>query len=195
MAICAVPLAEAVATGRPREQRVAGGNTQPASRRAEGTVTFEAATFHIGRHWLGVDAGQVVEAVDLADLKPSARRAPDGLLAGYKLHEGEPVPVLRLDRMLGFEAGEAEERQIVIVKAAGRTFGLIVDALGPIPEIAESEIQPLREMGGRLDVPARGIVASDSVAAGDRGMLLLLDAERLGVRLETEARILVQAAE
>ncbi|SIQ05856.1 chemotaxis protein CheW [Bosea sp. TND4EK4] len=197
MAICAVPLGEAAAAAQPRVMRGGGaaGHAQPALRRPEGAVTFEAATFDIGRHWLGVGAGQVVEAVDFADLKPSARRAPDGLLAGYKLHEGEPVPVLRLDRMLGFEAGEAEERQIVIVKAAGRTFGLVVDALGPIPEIAENEIQPLREMGGRFDVPARGLVASDSVAGGARGMLLLLDAERLGVRLETEARALVHAAE
>lgn len=195
MAICAMPLGEAVAAAQPRPARSAAGHAQPTSRRPADTVTFEAATFHIGRHWLGVGAEQIVEAVDLADLKPSARRAPDGLLAGYKLHEGEPVPVLRLDRLLGFEAGEAEERQIVIVKAAGRTFGLIIDALGPIPEIAETEIQPLREMGGRLDVPARGIVASDTVAGRDRGMLLLLDAERLGVRLETEARALIQAAE
>ncbi len=192
MAICAVPLGEAGAAARPRERQVSS-NAQLSPRRLQG-ASFEVATFHIGRHWLGLDAAQVVEAVDVTGLKPSARQARDGLLAGYKLHQGEPVPVLRLDRMLRLDAQGGDGSQIVIVRVEGRIFGLMVDSLGPIPAIAESDVQPLREMGSRIEVPARGIVASDTVAGAERGMLLLLDAGRLGVRLESEARLL-QAAE
>lgn len=69
-------------------------------------------------------------------------QAQDGLLAGHKLHAGAPIPVLRLARLLGDL--ESSAQQIVIVRSLGRLPGLVVDRLGPVPEIAATDLQPLR---------------------------------------------------
>lgn len=194
IALCAVPLGP-VATGA--VARVVPHASAAAPRKSvDGIETHEVATFHIGRHWLGVQARDVVEAVDLGGLKPSAKQAADGLLAGYKLHEGMPVPVLRLARLLGIPDAVAEDQQIVIVRAAGRTIGLLVDALGPIPAIATSEVQPLRDLTAKADVPALGVVAMRDGRGAPAGMLMVLDIDRLGARIETEgASAFIRAAE
>ncbi len=197
VALCAVPLGD-VATAsaaRPAQGSRAAG-ALAAHKPADGVEAFEVASFHIGRHWLGVRARDVVEAVDIVGLKPSARKAGDGLLAGYKLHEGQPVPVLRLARLLGIPDASSDEQQIVVVRAAGRTLGLIVDALGLIPEIAASELQPLRDLTSKTDVPALGVVATRNARGEPAGMLMVLDVDRLGARLQGEGGpALVQAAE
>ncbi len=197
VALCAVPLG-AVATGalaRPAAGG-AGRGTLAAHKPADGVEAFEVASFHIGRHWLGVKARDVVEAVDIVGLKPSARQAGDGLLAGYKLHHGQPVPVLRLARLLGIPDASSEEQQIVIVRAAGRTLGLVVDALGLIPEIAASELQPLRDLTAKTGVPALGVVAARDARGESAGMLMLLDVDRLGERVTGEnGESFIRAAE
>ena len=82
------------------------------------------------------------------------------------------------------------------MRAAGRTLGLIVDALGLIPEIAASELQPLRDLTSKTDVPALGVVATRNARGEPAGMLMLLDVDRLGARLQGEGGpALVQAAE
>lgn len=187
VALCIVPLgavaAEAARSGSTATTAAALTPRKP----PDGVETFEAATFHIGRHWLGVKAREVVEAVDAVDLKPSARHGQGGLLAGYKLHRGQPVPVLRLARLLGIPDANGAEQQIVIVRAAGSTLGLIVDALGSIPQIVATELQPLRDLTTKADVPALGVVAMRDAAGAPAGMLMLLDAERLGERLAAAA--------
>lgn len=184
VALCVVPLGE-IASGT--AAKPAPGSESAARKAAEGVAAFEVASFHIGRHWLGVKARDVVEAVDLEGLKPSAKQAGDGLLAGYKLYEGQPVPVLRLARLLGIPDASAQGQQIVIVRAAGRTLGLVVDALGQIPEVAETELQSLREFTAKADVPALGVVAMRDARGAPAGMLMVLDVDRFGARLESEA--------
>lgn len=196
VAVCAVPLGEVASGIAARAAAGATSVTLAAQKPADGVEAFEVATFHIGRHWLGVRARDVIEAVDIAGLKPSARKAGDDLLAGYKLHKGQPVPVLRLARLLGIPDASSDEQQIVIVRAAGRTLGLIVDTLGLIPEIAASELQPLRELTSKTDVPALGVVATRNARGEPAGMLMLLDVDRLGAKLQGESgSALVQAAE
>ncbi|WP_054143515.1 chemotaxis protein CheW [Bosea sp. AAP35] len=187
VALCAVPLGDVAAGAAVRPAAGgAGRGTLAAHKPGDGVEAFEVATFHIGRHWLGVKARDVIEAVDIVGLKPSARKAGDGLLAGYKLHQGQPVPVLRLARLLGIPDASSDEQQIVIVRAAGRTLGLIVDALGLIPEIAASDLQPLRDLTAKADVPALGVVAARDARGEPAGMLMLLDVDRLGARLSGE---------
>lgn len=198
VAICAVPLGEVAAdAGAKTAAGGEGRGTLAAHKPADGVEAFEVATFHIGRHWLGVRARDVVEAVDIVGLKPSARKAGDGLLAGYKLHQGQPVPVLRLARLLGIPDASSEEQQIVIVRAAGLTLGLIVDSLGLIPEIAVSDLRPLRDITAKADVPALGVVATRDARGAPAGMLMVLDVDRLGARLQGEGGqgALIQAAE
>lgn len=196
-AICAVPLGNVMEGTVSRPAASAGGTGTLSSRRVpDGVSAFEVATFHIGGHWLGVKARDVIEAVDVEGLKPSARKASDGLLAGYKLHQGQPVPVLRLDRLLGVPDAQSEQAQIVIVQTGTRQFGVIVDSLGPIPEIAAAELQPLRDVTHKAEVPALGVVATRDASGAPGGMLVLLDVDRLDASVTGESgHELVRAAE
>lgn len=190
VAVCAVPLG-AVAGARAGVSRPSTAGTEALLRRSgeRGPVT-EIASFHIGPHWLGVPAREVLAAVDALDVKPAAATRSGAAFAGYKLYQGAPVPVLRLGARLGIAESLPEDQQIVIVRAQGRPLGLLVDALGPIPAIAASDVMPLKELTARDDIPATGVVGN----AGS-GMLMLLDVERLGRDMAGGQAFRVEAAE
>jgi chemotaxis signal transduction protein len=190
VAVCAVPLG-AVAKARAGAPRPSTAGTEALLRRSgeRGPVT-EIASFHIGPHWLGVPAREVLAAVDALDVKPAAATRSGAAFAGYKLYQGAPVPVLRLGARLGIAEGGPEDQQIVIVRSQGRPLGLLVDALGPIPAIASGDVMPLRDLTARDDVPATGVVGN----AGS-GMLMLLDVERLGRDMAGAQVFRVEAAE
>lgn len=151
---------------------------------------IEIASFHIGPHWLGVPAREVMAAVDALDVKTAAATRPGEAFAGYKLHQGAPVPVLRLGARLNIAEGAPDEQQIVIVRSRGRPLGLLVDALGPIPAVASGDIMPLKDLTARDDVPAIGVIGNAGA-----GMLMLLDVERLGRDLVGAQAQRVEAAE
>lgn len=192
IAVCAVPLG-AVTEARSAAPVVSNANAATLARKSgeRGPVT-EIATFHIARHWLGVPARDVVEAVDAVDMKPAAATLAGAVFAGYKLYKGAPVPVLRLETRLGIGGGPREDQQIVIVRSAGSLLGLLVDALGTIPAVQQSDIMPIKELTSRDDVPATGVVGN---AGGGEGMLMLLDVDRLGLDVLGRTPFRAQAAE
>ncbi|TCR61144.1 chemotaxis signal transduction protein [Bosea sp. BK604] len=191
VAVCAVPLG-AVTAARSTLAVAANANAATLARKpGEGAVT-EIATFHIARHWLGVPAREVVEAVDAADMKPAAATLAGSVFAGYKLYKGAPVPVLRLEARLGIAGGPREDQQIVIVRSAGSLLGLLVDALGTIPAVCAADIMPIKELTSRDDVPATGVVGN---AGSGAGMLMLLDVDRLGLDILGRTPFRAQAAE
>lgn len=192
IAVCAVPLG-AVTEARRAAPAVSNGNAATLVRKSgeRGPVT-EIATFHIARHWLGVPARDVVEAVDAVDMKPAAATLAGSVFAGYKLYKGAPVPVLRLEARLGIAGGPRDDQQIVIVRSAGSLLGLLVDTLGTIPAIQASDIMPMKELTSRDDVPATGVVGN---AGSGEGMLMLLDVDRLGLDVLGRTPFRAQAAE
>ncbi|WP_181832721.1 chemotaxis protein CheW [Bosea caraganae] len=190
IAVCAVPLG-AVTEGRVAVPAAANAATLARKSGERGPET-EIATFHIARHWLGVPARDVVEAVDAVDMKPAAATLAGTIFAGYKLYKGAPVPVLRLETRLGISGGPREDQQIVIVRSAGSLLGLLVDTLGTIPAVQQSDIMPIRELTSRDDVPATGVVGN---AGSGEGMLMLLDVDRLGLDVLGRTPFRAQAAE
>ncbi|CAN7552570.1 chemotaxis protein CheW [Bosea sp. LjRoot237] len=190
VAVCAVPLG-AAATKAAGVPLLPSTSAEGLLRRGgeRGPVT-EIASFHIGPHWLGVPAREVMAAVDALDMKPAAATRAGAAFAGYKLHQGVPVPVLRLGARLGIAEGSSDDQQIVIVRSQGRALGLLVDALGAIPAVASDDIRPLKDLTARDDVPAIGVVGNAGA-----GMLMLLDVERLGRDLVGAPAPRVEAAE
>lgn len=192
-AVCAVPLG-AITSGRAVADAgpAADAAATLARKAAERGPATEIATFHIARHWLGVPARAVVEAVDAADMKPAAATLAGSVFAGYKLYKDAPVPVLRLETRLGIASGPREDQQIVIVRSAGSLLGLLVDRLGTIPAIRDADIMPMKELTARDDVPAIGVVGN---AGSGAGMLMLLDVDRLGLDVLGRTVLRAQAAE
>jgi chemotaxis signal transduction protein len=100
----------------------------------------EIATFYIGPKWLGIETCHIVEAID-----------PDGLtfvpgsssfVKGRIIYHDVPLLVVDIRSILELPEKEVDaESQIIILKTEKDRFGLVVDALGEIPEIPNSRIE------------------------------------------------------
>lgn len=160
---------------------------KPASNMTTADNAEEYATFYIDKHWLGLPAAHIVEAIQANNIKP----LPDtsSVLEGMFKHGDNVVPVLNLARLTGidFQAPE-QDKQIIIVQAGPKLpkFGLLVSALGEIPAIAPNAIEPLSAFFATINIPAEGIAK----VMTDKGenLLILLSAINLITRISEAAQ-------
>ncbi len=105
----------------------------------------EIATFHLGAHWLGLPVSSVVEAVELTGATTLAN-APKQVY-GAMIHHNRSLPIYNLHAALGLplpEENRSISQQVVVVNGDdGGRFGILVDRLGEIMEVAESDIDDL----------------------------------------------------
>jgi chemotaxis signal transduction protein len=135
-AVVLMPLgrvSEQVATRRLLSQRP--------STRQEGAKqeTVELATFAVGENWYALPTAHVVEAVDAGSLQSLPKT--QAWCAGYLMFAGEPIVVADMGRLLGAINIEAPQ-MVIVIRAPGltRPFGLLVEALGDIPEVARDRL-------------------------------------------------------
>jgi chemotaxis signal transduction protein len=154
----------------------------------------EYASFHVGSHWMGLPASQVVEALQTRQIKP----VPDSssLLAGIMQHQGKVLPVIALARAIGEpELPRATpERQVVVVERAsdGSRLGLVVDALGEIPAIAPDQIKPMSGLFAQGQDSASAGIARVSSTDGRERLLTLVSADFLWRHVQ-QAQALLEA--
>ena len=88
---------------------------------------------------------------------------------------GAIVPVLDLRLRFGLSREEYTATTVcVIVMVAGRQFGIVVDAVSDVVEVAPGSVRPVPDMGTTVDTEyLKGLTSS-----GER-MVLLLDVDRL----------------
>jgi len=99
----------------------------------------ELATFAVGENWYALPTAHVVEAVDARSLQSLPKT--QSWCAGYLMFGGEPIVVADMARLLGAPNIETP-RMVIAVRAPGhaRPFGLLVEALGDIPEVARDRL-------------------------------------------------------
>jgi chemotaxis signal transduction protein len=107
---------------------------------------IDIATFYCGQQRLGLGRNDIVEAMDGANLRPIPG-AP-AWHAGLLMYRGTPIPVIDLGRLL-HTGQSAEARNVIVVRATGQLFGLLVEELADIPEIALSRLLPVGDLNGR----------------------------------------------
>jgi chemotaxis signal transduction protein len=136
---------------------------------------IDIATFYCGQQRLGLERNDIVEALDGSNLRPIPN-AP-AWHAGLLMYRDTPLPVIDLGRLL--HTGRASEaRNVIVVRAAetGQLFGLLVEELADIPEIAVSRILPVGDLNVRgaaiLDRAVRPEHAEEPV-------LMLMNIEQL----------------
>ncbi|NHC05790.1 chemotaxis protein CheW [Azonexus fungiphilus] len=142
-ALVFIPLGAYDANARPAEpagevaMRRSGGSGEVAIR--------EIATFHLGAHWLGLPVAAVIEAIELHGAT-SLANAPRQVY-GAMIYRNETLPIYNLHAALGLpEPGEGSSvrQQVVVVRGDdGKAFGILVDRLGEIMEVPESDIDDL----------------------------------------------------
>ena len=143
--------------------------------------TVEVATFHIGTTWFGLRSENVVEAVDPVGIT-SVPGAGD-YFGGYLMYNSLPIPVYDIAEPAN--AGphmENSSRQVIVLrKGDGPQFGILVDGLGEIPEIAAGRLQPLPPMLAGGNVLGEAIITPDNVDKDH--LLLVLGVDRIAARL------------
>lgn len=108
----------------------------------------DIATFYCGQQRLGLMRNEIVEALDGAQIRPIPN-AP-AWHAGLLMYREMPLPVIDLGRLLNAGQG-TNARNVIAVRAVetGQLFGLLVEELADIPEIATSRILPVGELNTR----------------------------------------------
>lgn len=136
---------------------------------------IDIATFYCGQQRLGLQRNDIVEALDGAHLRPIPN-AP-AWHAGLLMYRETPLPVIDLSQLLHTGPG-TEARNVIVVRAVetGQLFGLLVEELADIPEIAVSRILPVGDLNIRgaaiLDRAVRPEHAEEPV-------LMLMNIEQL----------------
>jgi len=149
-----------------------------------GKASQEIATFHLGGYWLGLPIDAVVEAVELI----SAARLPNAppQVYGAFLHRGETLPLYNLHAALGLPAPPEEgvRGQVVVIRGEdGACFGILVDALGEIPEVPLDAIADVSS----IYVGVTPVLASLVKVSEERGapMLTLLSVASMAQSLRS----------
>lgn len=147
--------------------------SQPASTAAVAEEAAQYLTVNLGNEEYGVD---ILAVREIRGWTPVTRipQAPSYVLGVLNLR-GAIVPVLDLRLRFGLAREEYTATTVcVIVMVAGRQFGVVVDAVSDVVEVAPSGIRPVPDMGTTVDTEyLKGLTS-----VGER-MVLLLDVDRL----------------
>jgi chemotaxis signal transduction protein len=104
--------------------------------------SVEFATFAVGENWYALPTANVIEAVDARSVQSLPKTQP--WCAGYLMFAGEPIVVADTARLLGTTHIDTP-RIVVAIRVPGqkRPFGLLVESLGDIPEVALDRLLPI----------------------------------------------------
>jgi chemotaxis signal transduction protein len=147
----------------------------------DGEEAKEYATFYTGHQWVGLPAHYVVEAMQTHSIKfmPGMR----GAMAGLMPYGPGVVPILDLGRLFGdasFSPSNHQSAQVIILQSdqPGKYFGILVSALGEIPDVPLRCIESMADIMPGKDLPLEGIAKMNPGQRGS-GLLMLLSIERL----------------
>jgi chemotaxis signal transduction protein len=150
----------------------------------------EFATFAVGENWYALPTANVIEAVDARSLQSLPKTEP--WCAGYLMFGGEPIVVADTARLLGSTQLDTP-RMVIAIRVPGqkRPFGLLVESLGDIPEVARERLLPI---GGLRSESTSALVEHAIEVADPRDpMVMVLNTARLVALMRGES--LEQAVE
>lgn len=176
-----IPLGKVELASKPVGPSATVSNTDGRSSLPPGQEGIEVATFFVGEQWLGLRTDSVVEAVSYGSVTkiPGA----NDYLLGTTLFRGQPVPVFSVHGDFGMKPpSSAETAQIVVVDIEGSRAGLVVDALGEIPEVATHRIDSDNALLQNAASYIEGIVTPEGDDI-DVSLLMLMDLTELRNRI------------
>lgn len=182
IALVFMPLCEALE----QVQGVADSRVPIQSDRGIDGETAGIATFQIGGKWFWLRSENVVEALaqsGMIEISPAFK--PGLAFSGYFKYKGEIVPLYDIAAMLNVSSNMAlNQRQIIIVrKGEGVQFAVLADALGEIVEISVNRLRPLPSGLANGNLMGEAIVGNDSVSKTQLAQALVLDVDRIAMRM------------
>ncbi len=145
-------------------------------------------TFRSDQQEFGADIMMIREIRGWTETTPLPH-APDYVRGVINLR-GVVLPVIDLKARLGRDRTDANAKHVIIVvKAAERTMGLLVDAVSDILTTTSADIQPTPELA--RDSQSEFV---EGIAVLDQRMVTILSMERLTASLVGDKSHLLQAA-
>lgn len=130
-------------------------------------------TLNLAHEEYGVD---ILAVREIRGWTPVTRipQAPSYVLGVLNLR-GAIVPVIDMRLRFGLPREEYTANTVtVIVAVAGRNFGVVVDAVSDVLDVAPADLRPVPDMGTTVDTEyLKGLTAIDE------RMVLLLDVDKL----------------
>jgi purine-binding chemotaxis protein CheW len=154
--------------------------------------TRKVLTFSLGGEVYGVD---ILRVKEIRGWSPVTRipQSPGHLLGVLNLR-GVIVPVVDLRVRFGVGAAEFNALTVTIVLSLNvdgvpKEFGMVVDSVRDVVDLAPANIRPAPEVGG-----AQGNEFIEAIATHEEQMLILLNAESLASREQSSNVAAEQAA-
>lgn len=132
----------------------------------------EVLSSRLGTEYYGLD---ILAVQEIRRFEPPTRIASaPGHLLGVMDLRGVIVPIVDLRQLLGLPAANSANTVTVIVTVAGRTVGLVVDAVSDVVALSDEQVKPRPPLGchGRTDFIV-GLARLDT--AGGNRLLQLVD--------------------
>jgi len=159
--------------------------SQPPTASAADAATTQYLIVGLGREEYGMD---ILAVREIRGWTPVTRipQAPHYVLGVLNLR-GSIVPVLDLRLRFGLPGEEYTHTTVtVIVTVAGRLFGVVVDNVSDVLDVAGTAVRPVPDMGTTVDTEyLKGLTS-----AAER-MVLLLDVDKL---LQPQGAQMLEAA-
>ncbi len=147
--------------------------------------TKEYLSFRLGDEEYGIDIAAVRE-IRAYEKPMRIPNSPDYYCGVINLR-GQIMPIIDLRIQLGLAGATYDALTVVIIlKVAGRPFGIVVDGVSDVVALTSRDIRPAPEFGTQI-----GAGAILGLATVQERMLILMDIERLltsrGVSVEAYA--------
>ncbi len=111
------------------------------TKRIEGTGTMQLVSFRLAQEEYGVEITKVQEIILMGEIT-RVPQTPDYIKGLINLRS-TVIPIVDLRLRFGLAQEEAtDETRIMVVNVAGKTIGIIVDAVSEVLRIAHEQIAP-----------------------------------------------------
>jgi purine-binding chemotaxis protein CheW len=109
--------------------------------RSEGTGTMQLVSFRLAQEEYGVEITKVQEIILVGEITRVPQTPP--FIKGLINLRSSVIPIVDLRRRFGLEEQAAtDETRIMVVNVAGKTIGIIVDAVSEVLRISHDQIAP-----------------------------------------------------
>jgi purine-binding chemotaxis protein CheW len=149
--------------------------------RGEGTGTMQLVSFRLDQEEYGIEITKVQEIILMGEIT----RVPQtpNFIKGLINLRSTVIPIVDLRLRFGLKEEPAtDDTRIMVVNVAGKTIGIIVDAVSEVLRISQEQIAPPPPT-----VAGLGREYLTGLVKFDKRLLILLDIDRILASEETQS--------
>ena len=116
-------------------------NTSQKTQRTEGTSTMQLVSFRLAQEEYGIEITKVQEIILMGEITRVPQTPP--YIKGLINLRSTVIPIVDLRLRFGLPQQDAtDDTRIMVVNVAGKTIGIIVDAVSEVLRVSQDQIAP-----------------------------------------------------